>query len=62
MDLLNLKDLNTAKDLRHPAARFTGLVRPALSRPLISLEKKGGPPMDGESITMQNLTGNNWLF
>jgi hypothetical protein len=41
MDLSNLCDLKTGKDLKRPAARLTGPVRPVLSRPIISLEKNG---------------------
>jgi hypothetical protein len=40
---LNCKGLETAKDLKCPAARLTCPVRQVLSRPFISLEKKGGP-------------------
>jgi hypothetical protein len=42
MHLINFKDLKTGKDLKCPAARLTGSVRMVLSRPIISLEKKGG--------------------
>jgi len=42
IDLSNLHDLKTGKDLKSPAARLTGPVRPVLSRQFISLEKNGG--------------------
>jgi len=42
MHLTNFKDLKTGKDLKHPAARLSGLVHPVLSRQFISLEKNGG--------------------
>jgi hypothetical protein len=42
MHLLNIQGLKTGKDLKRPAARLTGSVRPVLSRPFISLEKNGG--------------------
>jgi hypothetical protein len=42
MHLSNLHALKTGKDLKRPAARLTGSVRPVLSRQFISLEKNGG--------------------
>jgi len=39
---MNYKEFKTGKDLKCPAARLTGSVRPVLSRPFISLEKKIG--------------------
>jgi hypothetical protein len=50
MHLMNCKKHKTGKDLKCPAARLTGPVRPVLSRPFISLEKNGGSPMPGEPI------------
>jgi hypothetical protein len=41
MHLNNCKGLKTGKDLKCPAARLTGPVRPVLSRPFIPLEKMG---------------------
>jgi hypothetical protein len=41
MHLMNCKKHKTGKDLKCPAARLTGPVRPVLSRPFISLEKMG---------------------
>jgi hypothetical protein len=41
MHLMNCKELKTGKDLKCPAVRLTGSVRPVLSRPFISLEKMG---------------------
>jgi hypothetical protein len=42
MHLINSQEFKTCKGLKRPAARLTGTVRPALSRPFISLEKNGG--------------------
>jgi hypothetical protein len=42
MHLINCKELKTSKDLKCPAARLAGSKLPILSRPIISLEKKGG--------------------
>jgi hypothetical protein len=39
--LANCKATQTCKGLKRPAARLTGTVRQAFSRPFISLEKKG---------------------
>jgi hypothetical protein len=41
MHLNNCKELKTGEDLKCPAVRLTGPVRPVLSRPFISLEKMG---------------------
>jgi hypothetical protein len=42
MHLINFQELQTRKELKRPAARLTGTVLAALSRPFISLEKKWG--------------------
>jgi len=41
MYLINFQEPWTRKELKRPAARLTGTVRPVLSRPFISLEKMG---------------------
>jgi hypothetical protein len=41
MHLANPQELKSVKGLKRPAASLTGTVRPAFSRPFISLEKNG---------------------
>jgi hypothetical protein len=62
MHLAKPRRLKISKGLKRPAARLTGSVNPALSRPFISLEKMGvSGTWRGNQLLCKNLTGNYWV-